>query len=162
MLLVLWISLPCRVSPCGCRTSIIMGCVAGKALTEEEKRDRERNAQIERELAAERKLNDKEVKVLLLGAGESGKSTIAKQMKFIYLKGFTEQEKEVFKRQIHQNIIFAMQVLLKQCRKRELEMSPENEVRCNGQYEARSRRGEGEARTRQEGKGVQKERGAMA
>ncbi len=34
-----------------------------------------------------------EVKVLLLGTGASGKSTIARQMKLLYMDGFSDRDK---------------------------------------------------------------------
>lgn len=98
----------------------------GSKVTEEERIMRERNREIERELTKEKRNQDKEIKILLLGAGESGKSTIAKQMRIIHLSGFSQQEKDVFKRQIHNNIITQIQVLLKQCEKRGIELLPEN------------------------------------
>jgi len=52
------------------------------------------------------------VKLLLLGAGESGKSTIAKQVKLIHLKGFSESEILSFRSTIHQNIISSVQNLI--------------------------------------------------
>eukprot|EP01128_Nolandella_sp_AFSM9_P004161 TRINITY_DN181_c4_g1_i1.p1 TRINITY_DN181_c4_g1~~TRINITY_DN181_c4_g1_i1.p1 ORF type:complete len:360 (+),score=101.94 TRINITY_DN181_c4_g1_i1:28-1080(+) len=51
-------------------------------------------------------------KLLLLGAGESGKSTLAKQVKLIHLSGFTEEEKKSYRLIINQNIITSMQTLL--------------------------------------------------
>jgi len=53
-----------------------------------------------------------ELKLLLLGAGESGKSTIAKQMKIIHLDGFDEDEIEQFKPIIKSNVIECIKVLL--------------------------------------------------
>lgn len=51
-------------------------------------------------------------KLLLLGAGESGKSTLAKQVKLIHLAGFTEDEKKSYRLIINQNIITSMQTLI--------------------------------------------------
>jgi len=55
----------------------------------------------------------KRVKVLLLGAGETGKSTMAKQMKIYHLRGFTEEEIRLYRVQVHQNILKNMKTLIK-------------------------------------------------
>lgn len=66
-------------------------------------------------LKQDRKQMENEIKLLLLGTGESGKSTIAKQMKIIHLKGFTQAEKVIFRAVVHNNIITAMHTLVDQC-----------------------------------------------
>jgi len=50
-------------------------------------------------------------KLLLLGAGESGKSTLFKQMITIYGKGYPEAERKVFTPIIYNNIISSMKIL---------------------------------------------------
>jgi len=52
------------------------------------------------------------VKLLLLGAGESGKSTVAKQMKIIHLNGFTDEERKDFKSIIWSNVVGSIRVLV--------------------------------------------------
>ena len=54
-----------------------MGC----AISSEEKAAAERNKAIDRQLRADHERNSREVKLLLLGAGESGKSTIVRQVR---------------------------------------------------------------------------------
>lgn len=68
-----------------------MGC-CGSGLSEEEQAARAANAKIEKQLEQERKSGVKEAKVLLLGAGESGKSTIFRQVKLIHQDGFSPEE----------------------------------------------------------------------
>lgn len=51
-------------------------------------------------------------KLLLLGAGESGKSTLFKQMIKLYGSGFGETERRTFEPVIYNNIITSMQTLL--------------------------------------------------
>ncbi len=47
-----------------------------------------------------------------IGAGESGKSTILKQMKLIHSEGYTQDEKIMFKEAIFSNILDAMRSLI--------------------------------------------------
>ena len=51
------------------------------------------------------------MKLLLLGAGESGKSTIAKQMKIIHLRGFTDSERAGMREIIWSNMVQAIKTL---------------------------------------------------
>ncbi|GMT07825.1 hypothetical protein PENTCL1PPCAC_29999, partial [Pristionchus entomophagus] len=76
-------------------------------------KDQQTNRDIEKALSRERKELRRQVKVLLLGAGESGKSTFIKQMVIIHGKGeFTADEVRAYRQQIYQNVISAMRVLL--------------------------------------------------
>jgi GTPase SAR1 family protein len=51
-------------------------------------------------------------KLLLLGAGESGKSTLFKQMITIYGTGFSERERKAYQPMIYENVIAAMKALV--------------------------------------------------
>ena len=53
-------------------------------LPEEEKEALRRSRMIDRQLAQEKKNLRQQIKILLLGAGESGKSTFIKQMRIIH------------------------------------------------------------------------------
>lgn len=48
---------------------------------------------------------DKELKILLLGSGESGKSTIVKQMKILHKNGFTDAEAYEYKPFVYKNVL---------------------------------------------------------
>jgi len=64
-------------------------------------------------LRKERKKLKEEVKLLLLGPGESGKSTFFKQMKIIQVGGgYTQKEKESFRPIIYNNLVSQMKVLI--------------------------------------------------
>ncbi|KAF2670317.1 heterotrimeric G protein alpha subunit subtype 2 [Microthyrium microscopicum] len=65
------------------------------------------NAAIEKQIRADKRRQEKEVKILLLGAGESGKSTILKQMRLIHSTGFKTAERKSFRNVIFQNIVEA-------------------------------------------------------
>lgn len=53
-------------------------------------------------------------KILLLGAGECGKSTIVKQMKIIHQQGFDQWEQEWYRRLIMTNVTNGLTAILKQ------------------------------------------------
>ncbi|KAJ2757284.1 guanine nucleotide-binding protein subunit alpha [Coemansia nantahalensis] len=85
-----------------------MGCGASK----EDMDEKRANDEIENQLRKDRMNMRNEVKMLLLGAGESGKSTIIKQMKLIHDGGYSQEERESFKEVIFSNTIQSMRVLL--------------------------------------------------
>lgn len=51
--------------------------------------------------------------VSLSGTGESGKSTFIKQMRIIHGAGYTEEDKKTFTKLVFQNIITAMQSMIR-------------------------------------------------
>eukprot|EP01104_Vermistella_antarctica_P017943 TRINITY_DN64_c0_g2_i1.p1 TRINITY_DN64_c0_g2~~TRINITY_DN64_c0_g2_i1.p1 ORF type:complete len:353 (+),score=104.48 TRINITY_DN64_c0_g2_i1:141-1199(+) len=101
------------------------GCVS-EPVSKEEK---ERQKQIEVQLRRDKRKFQAEVKLLLLGAGESGKSTFAKQMKIIYDTGFSEEEKKQFRDVIHSNLIMNMRSLVMATQKMGLTISADNAKR---------------------------------
>ena len=78
-----------------------MGC----AVSSLEKEAAERSRKIDRELAMDGEKASREVKLLLLGAGESGKSTIVKQMKIIHESGFTSEDFKQYRPVVYSNTI---------------------------------------------------------
>lgn len=72
----------------------------------------DKSAAIEREIKRDREKQRSEVKLLLLGAGESGKSTILKQMKLIHEGGYSTAELRAFRQIIFSNLIQSMKALL--------------------------------------------------
>eukprot|EP00002_Diphylleia_rotans_P036018 TRINITY_DN78_c0_g1_i1.p1 TRINITY_DN78_c0_g1~~TRINITY_DN78_c0_g1_i1.p1 ORF type:complete len:352 (-),score=102.98 TRINITY_DN78_c0_g1_i1:352-1407(-) len=104
-----------------------MGCCGGSDNSEDSSNSRNIDAQLKKEKA---KL-DSEVKLLLLGAGESGKSTIVKQMKIIHQEGYTAEERASFKEVIHSNTIQSMKSLISNAEKLGVKIeTPENEARA--------------------------------
>jgi len=83
---------------------------------------------IDKELKKAQRAGGQEVKILLLGSGASGKSTIAKQMKLLYLDGFTDKEASIFTEIIFFNIIKNMKTLVVQADKFGYELKKENQV----------------------------------
>ncbi|XP_072220016.1 guanine nucleotide binding protein (G protein), alpha activating activity polypeptide, olfactory type 2 isoform X2 [Leuresthes tenuis] len=84
-----------------------MGCL-GNSKTEDqridEKAQREANKKIEKQLQKERQAYKATHRLLLLGAGESGKSTIVKQMRILHVNGFNAEEKKQKVQDIRKNV----------------------------------------------------------
>lgn len=82
--------------------------LCGSSLTPEEKETLSKSRGIEERNARDHAKNEMTMKLLLLGAGESGKSTIFKQMKLLYGKGFDDDERRDWIPKIHMNTLSAM------------------------------------------------------
>ena len=74
-----------------------------------------------------------EIKLLLLGAGESGKSTFLKQMKIIHDVHFDEAQIDEFRKIIYQNLIRGMRVLVDANRKLGIPLQNESQNRIYGE-----------------------------
>ncbi|KAJ7634611.1 heterotrimeric G-protein alpha subunit, GPA3-like protein [Roridomyces roridus] len=79
--------------------------------------EKERSDAIDRQLEEDSKKFKKECKILLLGSGESGKSTIVKQMKIIHQDGFSHEELVGFRPTIHKNVLDSVQAIIMASRK---------------------------------------------
>ena len=75
------------------------------------KEARQKNAEIESELKKDADHLKKEAKILLLGSGESGKSTIVRQMKIMHMNGYTKPEAMAFRASIFMNIFTGIMLL---------------------------------------------------
>ncbi|KAJ6462507.1 G-protein alpha subunit [Mycena sanguinolenta] len=89
----------------------------GVFASQPDRTSKSRSDEIDRQLDEDSKRYRKECKILLLGSGESGKSTILKQMKIIYQSGFTEDERLAYRKTIHMNVLDSAQALVEAIRK---------------------------------------------
>ncbi len=69
--------------------------------------------QLDMQIAKEKEEEKNHYKILLLGAGESGKSTIIKQLSLLYRKGGIMEDRRQFVRVLQNNTIICMQALLR-------------------------------------------------
>ncbi|ORY89951.1 guanine nucleotide binding protein, alpha subunit, partial [Syncephalastrum racemosum] len=83
----------------------------GLCHTEEQTNQVQKNSEIDKQLERDRGRREKEYKILLLGSGESGKSTILKQMKIINQNGYTKQELFSWRIIVYRNIVESAQAL---------------------------------------------------
>ncbi|XP_054089560.1 guanine nucleotide-binding protein G(q) subunit alpha isoform X1 [Zeugodacus cucurbitae] len=82
-------------------------------LSEEAKEQKRINQEIERQLRRDKRDARRELKLLLLGTGESGKSTFIKQMRIIHGSGYSDDDKRGYIKLVYQNIFMAMQSMIK-------------------------------------------------
>ena len=91
-----------------------MSC-CGNSETPEEREERvaaqKRNKQLEQNMNQQEQRENAINKLLLLGAGESGKSTLFKQMIKIYGDGFPKEERKAFAQVIYNNILASAKTL---------------------------------------------------
>lgn len=87
-----------------------MGCLSSKL---NDTAAEARNRAIEQAMVQARQADFARIKLLLLGAGESGKSTFFKQMRIVNSNGFTIEEKEAILPNIHAALVEAYQTVLK-------------------------------------------------
>ncbi|KAI5478480.1 G protein alpha subunit [Pseudohyphozyma bogoriensis] len=80
-------------------------------------KDKERSYAIDKQIDDDAKKFRREVKILLLGSGESGKSTIVKQMKIIHQNGYSRDELLLFRLTIYKNVVDSAQALVLALRK---------------------------------------------
>uniref|UniRef100_A0A667WT57 Guanine nucleotide binding protein (G protein), alpha activating activity polypeptide O, b n=1 Tax=Myripristis murdjan TaxID=586833 RepID=A0A667WT57_9TELE len=86
-----------------------MGCT----LSAEERAALDRSKAIEKNLKEDGITAAKDVKLLLLGGGESGKSTIVKQMKIIHEDGFSGDDVKQYKPVVYSNTIQSLAAILR-------------------------------------------------
>ena len=71
---------------------------------------------INRLIRKQKQQQRRELKLLLLGTGESGKSTFIKQMRIIHGQGYNDEEQKDFIKYIYHNILTSIQNMIKAMR----------------------------------------------
>ncbi|CAD5222644.1 unnamed protein product [Bursaphelenchus okinawaensis] len=85
----------------------------GLCQSQEEKELQSKTKQIDRELMQGHLAQQKVVKLLLLGAGECGKSTVLKQMRILHDHGFSDDEMQKQKAVVYNNTVQSMATILR-------------------------------------------------
>ncbi|KAM3197034.1 hypothetical protein ACQJBY_072610 [Aegilops geniculata] len=86
-------------------------CSRPHSVNQADAADNTRSADIDRRILQETKADQHIHKLLLLGAGESGKSTIFKQIKLLFRTGFDDAELKGYTPVIHANVFQTIKIL---------------------------------------------------
>ncbi|XP_039253843.1 guanine nucleotide-binding protein subunit alpha-14-like [Styela clava] len=89
--------------------SSLVSCLLGR----DDSSAKQISRQIEQQLKDDKKTARTQVKLLVLGTSESGKSTFLKQMRIIHGTGYSDEERLTFVSLIAQNIHSSMRILIK-------------------------------------------------
>lgn len=106
--------------------------ICGSTLSEADKVEMKKSKDIEMQNEQAHRVEQEKVKLLLLGAGESGKSTIFKQMKILYGLPMSDEEKHHATPVVYNNIITSMKILCENCE----ELGLKENVLCTADFEA--------------------------
>lgn len=101
-------------------------------MSAEEKERQRINQEIDKQLRKDKSNAKRELKLLLLGTGESGKSTFIKQMRIIHGAGYTDEDRKTFTKLVFQNIITAIQAMIRAMETLEIVLgNAENKTYCD-------------------------------
>lgn len=93
---------------------------------------KKRSQKIDKDLEEDSKRLRRECKILLLGSGESGKSTIVKQMKIIHLKGYSDAELYSYRPTMYKNLLECAKAVISAMRQFGIEPTlEENRAYCD-------------------------------
>jgi len=101
-------------------------CLSSPAGVEVTEIDKVRHKEAEKQLKEAKAKMALQVKVLLLGSGDSGKSTILKQMRLIHKLPFSTQEIESYRQLTFDNLTRGMKYVLDAMQDMDLKVSEEN------------------------------------
>ena len=89
----------------------------GACVSVEDREGRDRSDAIDKQIEEDSRKLRKECKILLLGSGESGKSTIVKQMKIIHQNGYNQDELLMYRSVVNKNLLDSAQAIVNAMRK---------------------------------------------
>jgi len=84
-----------------------MGCASSKSP------ESLQNDAIQKKILNDKRVQDRVLKLLLLGTGDSGKTTVFKQIRILYGEGFSDEKRAALKLAIHNNLILGAQAVIR-------------------------------------------------
>ncbi|KZV98283.1 guanine nucleotide binding protein, alpha subunit, partial [Exidia glandulosa HHB12029] len=89
----------------------------GACTSKQDRLEKQRSEEIDKQIEEDSRKFKKECKILLLGSGESGKTTIVKQMKIIHQNGYTRDELMHFRPVVYRNLVDSANAIITAMRK---------------------------------------------
>ncbi|KNE63710.1 hypothetical protein AMAG_19038 [Allomyces macrogynus ATCC 38327] len=103
----------CMADPSAMRSPALPAAPLSASTMDPDAQARQRSAQLTALLKDDAQSRRTDVKCLLLGAGESGKSTFLKQMQLIHGAGYSASERAAYRSVIFANVVQSMSVILR-------------------------------------------------